>query len=58
MKVEKRWDITQVRYGSNTLDELLEQGWEPFAVVGMAGPDLVYLRRLIAPKRQPSPSSP
>jgi hypothetical protein len=42
----KKWRVAVARVNSPELKELLDQGWEPFSVVGYASwPTEVYLRR-------------
>jgi len=41
--VNVKWETTNVRRGQEA--RLLEEGWEPFAVVQHDGVDYLYLRR-------------
>ena len=44
--VNIKWEVTSVRRDKG-MTRLLEEGWEPFAVVQHDGIDFFYLRRKI-----------
>jgi hypothetical protein len=39
------WEVTNVAAFSGLRDELLAQGWEPFAVVDTGSAQIMWLRR-------------
>lgn len=42
------WDVTHASYLSHRLEELLKDGWEPFAVTeSEGGGSFIWLRRAV-----------